>query len=431
MSARLSVQSRENTTEEVVGPVGKPGGVTVLFIVPQPFFCDRGSPLRVRNAVRALVDNGVAVELLVFSLGAAVNIPGVVIHRTAHLPFISHIPIGLSLQKVLFDVMLFLQASLLCWRRKYQTLHGVEEGGVIAAFLGRLTNTPYIFDMHSWMSEYLRSTPFARIPFFIRLVESLEKWSIRGSAAVITVGQEHAANVQSLVSQAKAFSLEDLPIETGTPEAALIENLTNEFSLQRTRVVLYTGNFEPYQGLDLLLAAWKKTHDSWTADRPPVKLLLVGGGQPSASSRVVHYQKMVDDLGVAESVTFAGQRSSAEMNAFMALADVLVSPRISGGNTPLKVYCYMAAQKPIVATRISSHTQILSDESALLAEPNPEVFSKALLTALSVEPADVIRQRSVAAAARRLIDTRHNYRNFRTTLNGIYQAALRRPTPLR
>ena len=47
-------------------------------------------------------------------------------------------------------------------------------------------------------------------------------------------------------------------------------------------------------------------------------------------------------------------------------ADVLVSSRSRGTNTPLKIYQYLRAGRPIVATRLLTHTQVLSDETAIL-----------------------------------------------------------------
>ena len=39
----------------------------------------------------------------------------------------------------------------------------------------------------------------------------------------------------------------------------------------------------------------------------------------------------------------------------MKHVDVLISPRISGTNTPMKIYTYMASGKPIVASNIPAH----------------------------------------------------------------------------
>ena len=51
---------------------------------------------------------------------------------------------------------------------------------------------------------------------------------------------------------------------------------------------------------------------------------------------------------------------------------MLVSPRVSGTNTPLKVYQYMKSGVPLVATDIHSHTQILDPSVCRLTPPTAE-----------------------------------------------------------
>ena len=58
---------------------------------------------------------------------------------------------------------------------------------------------------------------------------------------------------------------------------------------------------------------------------------------------------------------------------------MLVSPRIAGTNTPLKLYAYLKTGKPIVATDLPTHTQVLTSQTALLAPPDPRAFGQALL----------------------------------------------------
>jgi glycosyltransferase involved in cell wall biosynthesis len=66
-------------------------------------------------------------------------------------------------------------------------------------------------------------------------------------------------------------------------------------------------------------------------------------------------------------------------------ADVLVSPRVNGTNTPLKIYEQLASGKPLVATRIPSHTQVLSDEVCMLVEPEPPAMAAGILRAIDGE----------------------------------------------
>ena len=60
---------------------------------------------------------------------------------------------------------------------------------------------------------------------------------------------------------------------------------------------------------------------------------------------------------------FTGYQPAREMPAFVAASDILASPRIAGTNTPLKIYSYLRSGKPIVATDLLTHTQVLDRET--------------------------------------------------------------------
>ena len=67
---------------------------------------------------------------------------------------------------------------------------------------------------------------------------------------------------------------------------------------------------------------------------------------------------------------------------FVKHSHVLVSPRTEGTNTPLKIYSYLQSGKPIVATNLYTHTQVLNPGVALLVEPDPEAFAQGILSVL-------------------------------------------------
>jgi glycosyltransferase involved in cell wall biosynthesis len=165
-------------------------------------------------------------------------------------------------------------------------------------------------------------------------------------------------------------------------------------------VVLYTGTFEAYQGLDLLYGAMRLV----IADRPGVKLVMVGG-EPA---QVAAARAQVRDLGLGDAVIFTGQRAATDIPMYLDAADVLVSPRSTGTNTPLKIYQYLRSGKPIVATRLRTHTQVLDDATAFLAEPTPDAFATAVLAALDQRD----RAQVVASRARALADTKYSEEAF-------------------
>ena len=140
--------------------------------------------------------------------------------------------------------------------------------------------------------------------------------------------------------------------------------------------------------------------------RPDVRLLLAGGRPEQIDAA----RAAARAAGLGDAVIFAGQRPADEIPAFLDAADVLVSPRSSGTNTPLKIYQYLRSGRPIVATRLLTHTQVLDDGVAFLSTATPEGFGAAILDALS----DPERARMVGARARQLAETKYSYEVYLT-----------------
>jgi glycosyltransferase involved in cell wall biosynthesis len=128
------------------------------------------------------------------------------------------------------------------------------------------------------------------------------------------------------------------------------------------------GNLEPYQGIDLLLESAAGTA------REAFDLVIIGGDKESLR----RYRGRAEELGVPDRVHFAGARPLAQLNSYLRQADFLVSPRVKGVNTPMKIYSYMASGKPLLVTGIVSHTQVLDETCALIVPPEPGAFADGL-----------------------------------------------------
>jgi len=105
---------------------------------------------------------------------------------------------------------------------------------------------------------------------------------------------------------------------------------------------------------------------------------------------------------------FAGERPADEIPSYLAAADVLVSPRSRGTNTPLKIYQYLRAGRPIVATNLLTHTQVLDGRVAELTDPTPEAFAAGILRVLG-DPEYAAR---LGRAAGELAATRYTYESY-------------------
>jgi glycosyltransferase involved in cell wall biosynthesis len=151
-------------------------------------------------------------------------------------------------------------------------------------------------------------------------------------------------------------------------------SLAERYAINGHRVILYAGTFEAYQGLDLLVDASKEV----VRTRENVRFLCVGGNE----SQIGRMKFLTGERGVAEYFIFPGTVPPEEVESFFRIASILISPRVTGTNTPLKIYSYLRSGVPILATKIVSHTQVLTDDVALLVEPHPEPLSSGVLRLL-------------------------------------------------
>ena len=423
-----AVQQNHNAPKEVVPEIH--GAPRVLLVAPQPFFENRGTPMNVRAMAETLGSNGVSVDLLTFPYGEEVIIPGVRILRCLSLPWVARVPVGPSFAKFFLDIFLTLHACWLVFRNRYALLHGVEEGAVIVGALGLLSRTPYVFDMDSCMPTQLRDCSFPGAQLIARGVEVLERFFVRRARVVLTVCEALTIKAKEITPSVDVVQIEDFPTE-GADSASQenIDRLRQEFSIDSSeRVLVYTGNFEKYQGIKLLVESFalalKRLSKGDIAVEPnSVRLVLVGGGDTD-SQKVSEMRSLANSLGIAERVLCTGNRPADEMSAWMALSQVLVSPRIEGENTPLKLYSYMMAGRSIVATSIYSHTQVLNEENSFLAAPMPEPFSQAILAALEEGDAAGTAISLRAAAAKELVESRYSRASFDRRLVGMYSVLL-------
>jgi glycosyltransferase involved in cell wall biosynthesis len=55
---------------------------------------------------------------------------------------------------------------------------------------------------------------------------------------------------------------------------------------------------------------------------------------------------------------------------------------VEGTNTPLKIYSYLQSGKPIVATDLYTHTQVLNQDTAVLVSPSAAGLTEGILSVL-------------------------------------------------
>ena len=372
--------------------------VRILMIAPEPFFEPRGTPFSEFHRIRALTTLGHEVDLVTYPFGQSVSMPGLRIFRSARPPFVRRVTIGPSLAKVPLDALLALTAFRRAFTGDYDAVHSHEEGGLIGVCLAGLMRVPHLYDMHSSLPQQLTNFAFSGSRLLQRIFQWIERLMIRQSEAVIVICPSLDDTVRAIQRDARTVLIENAPgagDSVASPaDAAAIRSQHGIGAA--TPLVVYTGTFEAYQGLDLLFDAMAIVRPH----RPDARLLLAGGNPEQVSVA----KARAAAAGIGDVTMFAGDRPAGEIPAYLLAADVLVSSRSRGTNTPLKIYQYLRAGRPIVATRLLTHTQVLSDDTAILTGVTPDEFAAGVLAAIE----DRERAARVGAGAKALAESKYS-----------------------
>ncbi len=351
--------------------------MNILMISPQPFFEPRGTPISVYQRLEALSMLGHKIDLITYHLGKDVEFPNVKIHRVRKVEMIQHVRVGPSRAKLFLDVLVFFKAIQMLLGKRYSVIHSHEEAAFFSMFLAWIFGTHHLYDMHSVLSKQLGNFNFGNKPIFIKIFEFLEKMVLKTCHAVITVGPDLERYVKSVGSKIHVVMIENISLHAYQTQVQPIEvaQLKEKLNLDGRLPIVYTGTYKRYQGLDMAL----ESVDIVAKQYPKVIFLFVGA--KNLQARV--WTEIARELNLQDRVLFLDVVSPKESMVYLACAAVLISPRLDGTSTPLKIYSYLHARKPIVATSIPAHTQVLTPETALLTEPNKDSFADGILQALN------------------------------------------------
>jgi glycosyltransferase involved in cell wall biosynthesis len=390
----------------------------ILMLAPEPFFEPRGTPFSEYHRIKALAELGHSVDLVTYPFGADVDIPNLRIIRSARPPFMKGVRIGPSASKLLLDAFLAVTAVRQSRKARYDLVHSHEEAGYLGVWLARRLGIPHLYDMHSSLPQQLSNFRFASNRLLRRVFEIMEDRTVFGSDVVVTICQDLQDHVTAMGAGERAVLIENVMGGDVEDAAQLAPAIVRErWGIPAgSPLVLYTGTFEPYQGLDMLFEAMAEV-----VRRHPDARLLVVGGRPEQVAAAKASAKILESK-----VVFTGHQPARDIPAYVAAADILASPRISGTNTPLKIYSYLRSGRPIVATRLLTHTQVLTEESARLAEPTPAAFADAISTLLTDAP---LRER-LSRQAMELARTRYSRDVYvARTRHVCERLAIARPRP--
>jgi len=399
------------------GPRGDPRGDgrgRILMVAPQPFYQDRGTPIAERYVLRALTELGFSVDLLTYPVGSTPEIPGVRYLRVPNPLGFRRVPVGFSLRKVFLDLLIAGRMLRLAATRRYRAVHAAEEAAFLAVALRPLHGAHVIYDMASSLPEQLALLPVFRW----RPVQRLCRWterrllrSVDTTVASLGLGRiVRSADPEGRVRE-WLFPAEHGPAGVGERAA-----LRRELELPGgARTVVYTGTFAAYQGIPELLGAVPEVASA----HPDAHFVLVGAVDGAEAARI---RRAVPGPWRGR-LRVLPRQDRHRIGRFLDLADVLVSSRVAGENVPLKVFDYLAAGKPIVATDIPAHRALLDGTLAEIVPPTAAGLAAGLDRLL----ADAARAEDLAASARRYAGEHLSWEAFLVRMEELVEPLLAPP----
>jgi glycosyltransferase involved in cell wall biosynthesis len=352
-----------------------------LVIAPQPFFSPRGTPLSVYYRTLIGAELQLDIDFLTYGQGQDVDIPGVRFYRTPSFSWLGQVKIGPSALKLFHDIFIFAWMLYLLTRHRYALVHAHEEAVFLALLLKPIFRFKLVYDMHSSLPQQLSNFNYTSNKIIVNTFERLEIKSLEKSEAIITICPDlyHYVN-KVLPGNQKNTLIENSILEpvrlkqqhrrgVGSPAMDQDTPIPTTFKT----LVVYAGTLEHYQGIDLLVNAIVHV----VAEDATIGFIIVGG----TVEQVTRFSKQANSLGVQDNVIFTGQVPQVVARAYSQQADILVSPRSSGTNTPLKIYEQLASGKPLVATAIYSHTQVLTEEVAFLVNLDARDLASGIIAA--------------------------------------------------
>lgn len=196
-----------------------------------------------------------------------------------------------------------------------------------------------------------------------------------------------------------------------------VEGLRAELGLQDNCVIGFLGTFQPWYGLENLIAAFSQI----VQKAPQARLLMVGDGLVRSD-----LEQQVKDAGLQDAVLFTGYVAHDEVPRYLGCFDIAVAAfrelDIDFCGSPIKLFEYMAAGRAIVASNIGQIPEIVTHErDALLVEPG-DIDGLAAAVVRLVNKPDLRKQLGAAAQVE---GRKYSWEAYADQLTDIYRAAIR------
>ncbi|MGF1541038.1 MAG: glycosyltransferase family 4 protein [Pleurocapsa sp.] len=367
-----------------------------------PVFGQKGCSIHVQEVIRSLLQKNVQVSLFTNRLGEKIppDFQQVKVYPLPTIPKVERavrervarsINPDLELELSLAQPFDFIYERYSLW--SYSAMEYARKMGIPGILE---VNAPLILEQekHRGLVDKAAAEAIARRVF-------------EAASTIIAVSREVKEYVSQYVRDAETIKV----IPNGVNPQRFKLNLPVKNTKQFT--VGFVGSLKPWHGLPVLIEAFAAFHQQ----HPQARLLIVGDGKERD-----RLTQMIAEKNLAPAVHFTGAVSPEAVPYWLSQMDVAVAPYPHSDDfyfSPLKVYEYMAAGLPVIASHIGQIPEVIEDRvNGLLIPPGDEA---ALANALEYLWRSPLLRRRLGDSARSKILQHHTWEKVAEKILGFAQ----------
>jgi 1,2-diacylglycerol 3-alpha-glucosyltransferase len=376
------------------------------MVAASPFPYPQGSQVLIGQLAAALQRQGQAVRLVTYHCGIGRPPKGLEIQRIRPFASLGAVQARPSWQKPLLDLLLTWELLRLVRRWQADVVHTHNFEGLLAALLvRRLTGVPVVYHVHNAMGLELHT-------YFRR---QLGRWAGgvvgRWVDAHLPRRADHCIVLNTRAAEYfERRGVEHLSVIPPGIDFEPGDAARARLALGHGPLVLYSGNLDHYQDLDLLLAAFGLVADA----RPKARLVFSTNAAPA------EWQARAEGAGIGGQTIFVQADEFDTARDLLAAADAAICPRTICLGFPIKLLNYMAAGKAIVASEGSAYGLRHLENGWVVDDGDVEGMAGAIITLLD-DPALAGR---LGESARRTVWREYTWDRAVEAIQAVYEQVI-------
>jgi glycosyltransferase involved in cell wall biosynthesis len=355
--------------------LNSPLNIAVVGACPYPV--PQGSQVYLRTTALALQHAGHRVHLVTYGYGLGEDRSGLPLHRAANVPGARRTGAGPSVAKPVQDALLAATLRRVIRDHAIDVInaHNYEALAIALA----ITRKPIVYHAHNALADELPHY-FPNKSNAAALGRILDRALPRRADLAVAPHDDLAAYLIAAGCAADRVRTVPPPID--------LDAFTPMPPRQGPATLVYAGNLDSYQNLDLLRPVVERVR----AKMPGAELVVATAGPDS--------QRLMQ---IAEFARVVRRDSLADILRDLPSDAIFVCPRVSWSGYPIKLLNAMAAGLPIICAQSASHAFTAESDALVVPDNDADAFADAALRLLQDAP---LRAR-LGAAARAMVETRH------------------------